>query len=215
MKVRVKIQRFDPEEDTKPHFREYTVSGKKTDRVLDLLMRIKRHQDGTLALRQSCAHGVCGSDAMRINGTERLACKTLVQDVLDEDSEVITVEPLQNLPVQKDLMVDQEEFFNRYRSVKPFLITDEPTPEREWLQSQEERKPIDDATKCILCASCYSGIRIPVFSGLHRSFRPSGSTTTAGTAVSSSGSKPSTHRTASGPAKIIFSAPGYAHAASR
>ena len=156
MKVRVKIQRFDPEQDKKPYFREYTVSGKKTDRVLDLLMRIKRHQDGSLALRTSCAHGVCGSDAMRINGTERLACKTLVQDVVDEDGGGITVEPLQNLSVQKDLMVDQEEFFNRYRSVKPFLINDEPPPEREWLQSQEERKPIDDATKCILCASCYS-----------------------------------------------------------
>ncbi len=156
MEVRVKIQRFDPHQDAGPQFKEYTVNGKITDRVLDLLMRIKRHQDGSLALRKSCAHGVCGSDAMIINGTERLACKTLVQDVVDEEGGVMTVEPLTNLPVQKDLMVDQDEFFKRYRSVKPFFIQKEQPPQREWLQSPEERKSIDDATKCILCASCYS-----------------------------------------------------------
>jgi len=156
MKVQFRIERFDPEQDKKSHFKEYTVDGRKTDRVLDLLMKIKRNQDGTLALRMSCAHGVCGSDAMLINGTERLACKTLVQDVIAEGGGVITVQPLRNLPVQKDLMVDQEEFFKRYRSVKPFLINDEEPPGREWIQSQEERKVIDDATKCILCEACYS-----------------------------------------------------------
>ena len=156
MKIRVRIQRFDPEQDTAPRFKEYTVSGKKTDRVLDLLMDIKRHQDGSLSIRKSCAHGVCGSDAMIINGTERLACKTLVQDVAAGEGDVITVEPLKNLPVQKDLMVDQDEFFKRYRSVKPFFIQEEKPPAREWIQSSEERKLIDDATKCILCASCYS-----------------------------------------------------------
>jgi len=156
MKIRVRIQRFDPEQDAAPQFKEYTVSGKKTDRVLDLLMNIKRHQDGSLAIRKSCAHGVCGSDAMIINGTERLACKTLVQEVVTGEGDVITVEPLNNLPVQKDLMVDQDEFFKRYRSVKPFFIQEEKPPEREWIQSSEERKRIDDATKCILCASCYS-----------------------------------------------------------
>jgi succinate dehydrogenase / fumarate reductase iron-sulfur subunit len=156
MKLRVRIQRFDPDQDTAPRFKEYTVSGNKTDRVLDLLMYIKRHHDGSLAIRKSCAHGVCGSDAMIINGAERLACKTLVQDVATGEGDVITVEPLKNLPIQKDLMVDQDEFFKRYRSVNPFLIQEEKPPEREWIQSSEERKAIDDATKCILCASCYS-----------------------------------------------------------
>jgi succinate dehydrogenase / fumarate reductase iron-sulfur subunit len=156
MKVLLRIERYDPQKDDKPHTSEYTLEARDTDRVLDLLMRIKREHDGSLAFRKSCAHGVCGSDAMIINGVERLACKTLVQDVVQENDSTIELQPLRNLPVQKDLMVDQDEFFKRYRSVSPFLINDEDTSGREWIQSQEERARIDDATKCILCESCYS-----------------------------------------------------------
>jgi succinate dehydrogenase / fumarate reductase iron-sulfur subunit len=156
MKVRLKIERFNPEQDERPSFSEYTVEARNTDRVLDLLMRVKREQDGTLAFRKSCAHGVCGSDAMRINGVERLACKTLVQDVASGDGAEVLVQPLRNLPVQKDLMVDQDEFFRKYRTVKPFLVNDDTPPEREWIQSREQRSLIDDATKCILCEACYS-----------------------------------------------------------
>jgi succinate dehydrogenase / fumarate reductase iron-sulfur subunit len=155
MKLVMKIQRYDPGRDKKPVFREYPVDAEETDRILDLLLSIKEEQDGSLAFRHSCAHGVCGSDAMIINGEERLACKTLVRDIAKE-GDVVTVEPLKNLPVQKDLMVDQSEFFRRYRRVLPFLITDEKPPEKEWVQSVEERAQIDDATKCILCAACYS-----------------------------------------------------------
>jgi len=163
MKVRIKIERFDPEQDNSPYFKEYAVEAEGTDRVLDLLMRIKREQDGSLAFRKSCAHGVCGSDAMRINSVERLACKTLVQDILKGEDEIIIIQPLRNLPVQKDLMVDQEEFFRRYRTVSPFLINDEKPLEGEYTQSPEERSRIDDATKCILCESCYSAC--PVIQG--------------------------------------------------
>ena len=164
MKIRLKIERFDPEAGGEPFFSEYTVEARPTDRVLDLLMRVKREQDGTLTFRKSCAHGVCGSDAMRINGVERLACKSLVQDVVrgeardearDEVDEVF-IQPLRNLPVQKDLMVDQAAFFKKYRTVHPFLVNDDAPPEREWIQSSEQRSAIDDATKCILCEACYS-----------------------------------------------------------
>jgi succinate dehydrogenase / fumarate reductase iron-sulfur subunit len=170
MKVLLRIERYDPMKNNKPRTSEYTLEAQGTDRVLDLLMRIKREHDGSLAFRKSCAHGVCGSDAMIINGVERLACKTLVQDVVQENDSTIELQPLRNLPVQKDLMVDQDEFFKRYRSVSPFLINEEETPGREWIQSQEERARIDDATKCILCESCYSacpviGEKNPAFLG--------------------------------------------------
>jgi succinate dehydrogenase / fumarate reductase iron-sulfur subunit len=118
-------------------------------------MYIKSFVDGTLALRRSCAHGVCGSDAMVINGQERLACKTLLRDVAEEGG-TITVEPLRHLPVLRDLMVDQQAFFARYRRVKPFFINDAAVKEKERLQSPEERAVFDDPTKCILCAACYS-----------------------------------------------------------
>lgn len=146
-----RIQRFDPEKDEKPYYREYSVDVDATDRVLDGLNKIKWYQDGSLTYRRSCAHGICGSDAMRINGTNALACKVLMRDVGDR----ITVEPMLGYAVVKDLVVDMEPFFDQYRSVLPFLITDEPPPDgRERRQSIEERERYDDTTKCILCAAC-------------------------------------------------------------
>ncbi len=156
MKIVLKIQRFNPEKDKKPYFQEFTVDAEPDDRFLDALLRVKSEQDGTLGFRKSCAHGVCGSDAMVINGTERLACKTLIQDVAEKENAVVTVEPLRTLPIQRDLMVDQDTFFTAYRSVKPYLINDEMPNEKERIQSQEERALFDDPTKCILCAACYS-----------------------------------------------------------
>ncbi|HEY8469061.1 MAG TPA: succinate dehydrogenase iron-sulfur subunit [Longimicrobiales bacterium] len=151
MKTLFRIQRYDPETDRAPYYREYEVELEPTDRVLDGLNAIKAYQDGTLTYRRSCAHGVCGSDAMRINGVSALACKTLVRDAGPK----ITVEPLLGYPVIKDLVVDMEPFFAQYRSILPFLINDDPPPEgRERLQSIEERERYDDTTKCILCAAC-------------------------------------------------------------
>jgi succinate dehydrogenase / fumarate reductase iron-sulfur subunit len=155
--ITLRIQRFNPESDPAPHFREYAVEVEPTDRVLDALMSVKSSQDGTLAFRKSCGHGVCGSDAMIIDGKERLACKTLVRDVAAAEGQVVTIQPLKHLPVQRDLMVAQGEFFARWRSVKPYLISDQPVPEgRERLQSQEQRLAFEDPTKCILCAACFS-----------------------------------------------------------
>ena len=156
MKVHLAIQRFNPEKDNKPTFRKYEVEVEPTDRMLDALIKIKNFEDPTLAFRKSCAHGVCGSDAMVINGKERLACKTLIKDVAVKDGDTVKVEPLRNLPVQKDLMVDQSPFFQNYRKVKPYQINPEPVQEKERIQSPEKRKQFDDATKCILCAACFS-----------------------------------------------------------
>jgi succinate dehydrogenase / fumarate reductase iron-sulfur subunit len=154
MKIHLKIKRFDPTKDKKPYWKEYDVEAEPTDRVLDALQAVQWEQDGTLSLRRSCAHGVCGSDAMRINGRNMLACKVLVKDVAQSGN--ITVEPILGLPVQKDLIVDMEPFFAHYRSVMPFLVNNDPLPEngRERLQSQADRERFDDTTKCILCAAC-------------------------------------------------------------
>lgn len=158
MQAKLRIRRFNPETDKKPWWGEYTLENVlRTDSVLDLLHRVKWEQDGTLTLRRSCAHGVCGSDAMRINGANALACKTLVSRLGSKDDVVkIQVEPILGLPVEKDLIVDMEPFFDHYRSVMPYFINDQPVPAdgRERLQSPQDRERFDDTTKCILCAAC-------------------------------------------------------------
>jgi succinate dehydrogenase / fumarate reductase iron-sulfur subunit len=150
MEVTLKIQRFDPEKDRKPYYREYVVDVEPTDRVLDALHLIKWYQDGTLTFRRSCAHGVCGSDTMRINGRNQLACKALIKDL----GSYITVEPMLGFPIIKDLVVDLEPFFEKYRAIRPYLINNDPPPVTERLQSPEQRARFDDTTKCILCAAC-------------------------------------------------------------
>jgi succinate dehydrogenase / fumarate reductase iron-sulfur subunit len=152
MQVTVKILRFNPEVSPDSAWKEYQVAAEPTDRVLDALHRVKWEIDGSLTFRRSCAHGVCGSDAMRINGRNRLACKTLLKDV--NPGKPITVEPIKGLPVLKDLVVDMEPFFAAYRSVLPFLVTTGNEPTRERIQSQADRDRFDDTTKCILCAAC-------------------------------------------------------------
>ncbi len=152
MDVQLKILRYNPETDEQPHFEEYTVKAEPMDRLLDCLHAVKWHHDSSLALRRSCAHGICGSDAMVINGVNALACKLLVKNL----KQPITVEPIRGLPVKKDLIVDMEPFFAGYRAVKPWLITDDADKEeaRERIQSPEDRARYDDTTKCILCAAC-------------------------------------------------------------
>src|SRR2546422_8085702 len=146
-----KIKRFNPDKDKKPHYEAYRVELEQTDRVLDGLNEIKWRQDGTLTYRRSCAHGVCGSDAMRINGRNRLACKILVKDLPNQ----VTIEPMLGFTVIKDLVVDLEPFFEKYRSIAPYLITASPAPhDSERLQSPADRAKYDDGTKCILCAAC-------------------------------------------------------------
>ncbi len=160
MQAKLRIRRFNPEDGNKPWWGEYTLDNiHRTDTVLDLLHRVKWEQDGTLALRRSCGHGVCGSDAMCINGANALACKTLVNRLGGKDDIVeIQIEPLPGLRVEKDLIVDMDPFFDHYKSVMPYFVNDEPVPAdgRERLQSPEDRARFDDTTKCILCAACTS-----------------------------------------------------------
>lgn len=150
MDVRIRIKRFNPERDAAPYWREYTITAEPTDRVLDALHTVKWQHDGSLAFRRSCAHGICGSDAMMINGRNRLACKLLIKDL----RQPITVEPMRGFAVEKDLIVNMTGFFEKYRAVQPFLIAEEPAPEKERLQSPEQRERYDDTTKCILCGAC-------------------------------------------------------------
>lgn len=162
MKITLKIYRYNPEKDDSPSYQEYGVDVEPKERILDALMRVKQYQDGTLTFRKSCAHGVCGSDAMRINGKESLACKTLVQSVAESDGDTVIIEPLRNFPVQRDLVIDQTIFYKKYKSVKPYLINDEPVSEKERIQTQEERMFFDDTTNCILCSACYSACPVLV-----------------------------------------------------
>lgn len=154
MKLHLKIKRFNPEKDKKPWWGEYDIEVEPGDRVLDALHEVKWNLDGTLALRRSCAHGVCGSDAMRINGRNRLACKCLIKDEVKNGQ--IVIEPILGMRVIKDMIVDMEPFFAHYRSIMPFLVNDTPLPAdgRERLQSPVDRERFDDSTKCILCACC-------------------------------------------------------------
>ncbi|MCA9990751.1 MAG: succinate dehydrogenase iron-sulfur subunit [Ardenticatenaceae bacterium] len=156
--VHIRIRRFNPEKDKAPYWGDYTLTEVlPNDSVLDVLHKVKWTQDGTLALRRSCAHGVCGSDALRINGANMLACKTLVGRMADSSHTVkLQVEPILGLKVLKDLIVDMEPFFEHYRSVMPYFVNDTPPPAdgRERLQSPEDRARFDDTTKCILCAAC-------------------------------------------------------------
>jgi succinate dehydrogenase / fumarate reductase iron-sulfur subunit len=157
--ITLKVRRYDPEVSEEARWDEFVLTMYGTDRVLDALHKAKWEHDGSVSFRRSCAHGVCGSDAMRINGRNRLACKTLLKDL--DTSKPILVEPIKGLPVEKDLIVDMEPFFQSYREIMPFLINSGHEPTRERLQSAEDRERFDDTTKCILCAACTSSC--PVF----------------------------------------------------
>ena len=145
MEVRVKVFRFNIETDQRPRYDVFTVEAEPSDRVLDLLEYIRGDVDSTLGFRRSCAHGVCGSDAMRINGRNRLACKVLVHDLGTNE---VTIEPLLGMKVVRDLIVDMDPFFDHYKSVMPFFVNDQPLPAdgKERLQSPADRERFD-ATK--------------------------------------------------------------------
>ncbi len=150
----VHIQRYNPEIDELPHTESYRVPALPGDRLLNVLHYIKWYIDGTLTFRRSCAHGVCGSDAMRINGRNRLCCKVLVKDLIGDKKNEVTVEPIKGLPLLKDLIVDMEPFFDAYRAVKPFLITHSHGTDPRVRAVPQGPQRFDDTTKCILCAAC-------------------------------------------------------------
>ena len=147
--MRLKVFRFDPEKDESPYYKVYDVDAEPSDRLLDCLNRVRWEQDPTLAFRMSCGHGVCGSDGMRIDGVCGLPCQKLVKSLGPE----VLVEPLPVFRVVRDLVVDLDPFFERYRSIKPYLVAPSP-PDRERRQSLEEISVLEGAVRCILCACC-------------------------------------------------------------
>jgi succinate dehydrogenase / fumarate reductase iron-sulfur subunit len=149
--VRLSIFRYDPERDPKPYMQSFEVTLQPTDRMLlDVILRIKAEQDDSLTLRKSCREGVCGSDAMNINGRNGLACVTPVKGL----NEPVVLRPLPGMPVIRDLVVDLTQFFAQYHSIRPYLLNDEPAPQKERLQSPEDRAKLDGLYECILCACC-------------------------------------------------------------
>jgi succinate dehydrogenase / fumarate reductase iron-sulfur subunit len=169
-----RIFRFDPSRDEEPIYRTYVLNVPQGMTVLEALLRIQAEQDGSLSFRYACRGAVCGSCAMMINGREELACRTQVQGLLERtrtryqgpdreeiaeraDDRTILVEPLRNLKVVKDLVVDMDPFFDKFKAVEPWLQTQVPHPERERLVEPEDWVEAEPYTNCILCACCHSG----------------------------------------------------------
>ena len=150
--IRFSIYRYDPDKDSKPYMQDYQLDesllqGRKM--LLDAILLLKE-QDESLSFRRSCREGVCGSDAMNINGSNGLACITPLSSL----KQPIKLNPLPGMPVIRDLIVDMEPFYRQYRTIKPWLMNDEPEPEIERLQSDEDRKKLDGLYECILCGCC-------------------------------------------------------------
>ncbi|GAB4331093.1 MAG: succinate dehydrogenase iron-sulfur subunit [Candidatus Abyssubacteria bacterium] len=153
-----KIFRFDPQTDAIPHFDEFAVPRfKQGQTVLESLYYIQEKLDGSLAFRASCREGVCGSCAMHINGRYRLACETQVSSL---ETDTVTVQPLGHLHVLRDLVVDMEPFFAKYKYVKPYLMPGSPPPERERPQSESDQQKVLPSVDCILCACCHASCTV-------------------------------------------------------
>ena len=157
--LHLRIRRYNPEVGEDSWWDEFTIECDPLDRLVEVMHEIKWRHDGTLSFRRSCAHGICGSDAMMINGRNALACKVLAQDVAPK----VTIEPIRGLAVLKDLIVDMDPFIDGYKMMLPYLINESGEPDKERRQSPQDRERYDDTTKCILCAACTTSC--PVFWG--------------------------------------------------
>jgi succinate dehydrogenase / fumarate reductase iron-sulfur subunit len=150
--MKLSISRYNPERDEKPFMRDYEIEPGPQDRMLlDVILALKVRDD-SLTIRKSCREGVCGSDAININGRNGLACITRISDL----KEPVVLRPLPGFPIIRDLVVDMTGFFKQYHSIKPYLQNDHPAPERERLQSPAERERLNGSYECILCACCTS-----------------------------------------------------------
>lgn len=149
--IKFKVFRFDPDTDKQPYFKEYTVPVTFGMTVLEGLSYIQEYLDGSLVFRSSCRAGVCGSCGMHINGKYRLSCET---QILALEADVITVKPIAHMKILKDLIVDLEPFWAKYRSIKPYLIPGDPNPEIERIQTQDDREDLVGMIDCILCGCC-------------------------------------------------------------
>ena len=148
--MKFKIYRYNPETDEQPYMRNYELDIEAGNMMLLDALLLLREQDDSLSLRKSCREGVCGSDAMNINGRNGLACITQLSSL----KQPIELRPLPGLPVIRDLIVDMTQFFKQYHSIKPYLVNNDPPPETERLQSPAQRAELDGLYECILCACC-------------------------------------------------------------
>lgn len=157
--VTLRIQRFNPDTDSRPYLKEFTLAAGRGMTILDALHQIKTEQDGSLTYRRSCRHAICGSCAMNVNGSNLLVCKTPLKDVLDKKARV-TIRPLPYLPIIKDLVVDRSSFWEQYLRVKPWLIPPEDVPQKEFRVSPDEVAALNNAETCIMCGACYSACQV-------------------------------------------------------
>ena len=149
--MKLSIYRYNPETDAAPRMQDFTVAPPPSSKMLlDAILQVKDEQDDTLAIRRSCREGVCGSDGVNVNGRNALACIT----PLAELREPVEIRPLPGLPVIRDLVVDMSQFYRQYREIKPYVQNDSHAPERERLQSPEQRAELDGLYECVLCACC-------------------------------------------------------------
>ena len=148
--MKFSIYRYNPETDAAPRMQSYRLDIDPAGKMLLDALVLLKVQDDSLSLRKSCREGVCGSDAMNINGRNGLACIT----PLSQLKEPVELRPLPGLPVIRDLIVDMTQFFKQYHSIKPYVINNDPPPERERLQSPAEREHLDGLYECILCGCC-------------------------------------------------------------
>jgi succinate dehydrogenase / fumarate reductase iron-sulfur subunit len=155
MQTKLKVYRYDPESAKEGGYQDFTVDVQEHGSVLEALLEIRDYQDGSLSLRCSCRSAICGSCSMKINGQSRLACKTLVSNIQHE-GDTITVGPMGNMPVIKDLVVNMDSFWDKIRAVQPYLQPEGPPPEREYLVSNESMMDLAVAMNCIMCGACVS-----------------------------------------------------------
>ena len=150
--LKVSIYRFNPEVDEAPYMQDYDFDTQGKDlMVLDVLGMLKS-RDPSISYRRSCREGVCGSDGMNINGKNGLGCITPISECVKGNK--LIIRPLPGLPVIRDLVIDMTQFYTQYKKIQPYLVNDEPPPERERLQSPEDRAKLDGLYECILCACC-------------------------------------------------------------
>jgi succinate dehydrogenase / fumarate reductase iron-sulfur subunit len=148
--MKFRIYRYNPDTDTKPYMQDFDLQLEAGDAMLLDALMLLRQQDDSLGFRKSCREGVCGSDAMNINGRNGLACITSLSSL----RQPIEIRPLPGLPVIRDLIVDMTQFFKQYHSIKPYLVNNDPPPETERLQSPQDRVELDGLYECILCGCC-------------------------------------------------------------
>ncbi len=163
--MQLEVLRYDPEKDSEPHFQSYSVTCEEDWAILDALNHVKENIDTTLSYRWSCHMMVCGSCGMMVNGEPSLTCKTFVRDLPDH----VRIEPLANLPIERDLVVVLDDPIEKMQRARPWIIRqdDPPPPDQEYTQSRAALYKFKQYTMCVNCMCCYAAC--PQY-GLDQSF---------------------------------------------